>query len=130
MKSNKLRKLIRDNLITLIEDYEELKNVFYRIADDKALYPHIVFSLDSSVMNSDDSNRQIYNLVVDVWDKGESFETVEDIADSVESLLNKENLPQVSILPTFWQTSRTQVYESDKAIKHIQLRFDVQNYER
>lgn len=122
MRTNDLKKLVQTKLKTLTAD------VYYELASDQALYPHIVFSFDT--VNLDDLSRQDYMLYVDVWDKGKNTKGVDDLCDQVESLLQAENLPQTHILPTFYLVDRKNIPDSDKLIRHRLIKFQVQNYER
>ena len=122
MRTNDLKKLIQTKLKTVTS------LVYHEIADEKALYPHIVFGFDR--IDLEDLSRQDYVLVIDVWDKGNSTTQVDDLAESVENLLQAENLPQENILPTFYLMDEHNVRDEDKAIKHKQIRFQIQNYDR
>ena len=121
-KTNDLKKLIQTKLKTLTT------NVYFEIAIDNALYPHIVFTFDN--VNLDDLSRQDYILNVDIWDKGKSTTAVDDLTDKVESLLQAQNLPQTHVLPTFYLIDRKTIPDEDKQIQHRLVRFQIQNYTR
>lgn len=121
-KTNALKKLIQTKLKTLTTD------VYFETAADNALYPHIVFSFRT--INLDDLSRQDYMLDVDVWDKSKNTVNVDQLADQVEGLLHCQNLPQTTILPTFYLVDRKAIIDEDKQIKHRLVRFQVQNYVR
>ena len=121
-KTNALKKLIQTKLKTLTTD------VYFETAANNALYPHIVFSFRT--INLDDLSRQDYMLDVDVWDKGKNTVNVDQLADQVEALLHCQNLPQTTILPTFYLVDRKAIIDEDKQIKHRLVRFQVQNYVR
>jgi hypothetical protein len=122
MRTNDLIELIKTKLSTVAS------NVYYEVADEDALYPHVVFSFQQ--LNLGDLSRQDYELDVDVWDKGEETETVENLCDSIEHLLHGANLPQKNILPTFYLIDRRILFDEDKEIRHRVVRFQIQNYER
>lgn len=122
MKTNDLRKLIQTKLKTCCD------NVFYEQATTDALYPHCVFEFTS--VDLGDIYRDDLILTVDVWDKGNSLTNIENLCDSIEALFNNANLPQTTILPTFFRISRTSVKDDVKSIKHRVLKFQIQNYER
>jgi hypothetical protein len=122
MRTNDLIELIKTKLSTVAS------NVYYEVADEDALYPHVVFSFQQ--INLGDLSRQDYELDVDVWDKGEETETVENLCDSIEHLLHGANLPQKNILPTFYLIDRRILFDEDKEIRHRVVRFQIQNYER
>lgn len=121
-KTNDLKKLIMTQLKTLTS------NVYYEIAADNALYPHIVFSF--KMINLGDLWRQDYTLDVDVWDKGQNTTRIDSLCDDIEKLLHMQNLPQTGILPTFYLIDRRSIIDEDKSIKHRLVRFQIQNYER
>ena len=121
-KTNDLKKLIMVQLKTLTS------NVYYEIAADNALYPHIVFSF--KMINLGDLWRQDYTLDVDVWDKGQNTTRIDSLCDDIEKLLHMQNLPQTGILPTFYLIDRRSIIDEDKSIKHRLVRFQIQNYER
>lgn len=121
-RTNELKKLIQTKLKTLTT------NVFFEVATDNALYPHIVFSFRE--INLGDISRQDYTLDVDVWTKGKNSTTVDELADKVEDLLHAQNLPQTNVLPTFYKIDRKSILDSDKDIRHRLIRFQIQNYVR
>ena len=96
--------------------------------EEKKLYPHIVFTFRR--IDLQDLSRQDYILEVDVWDKEKDTTRVDNLADSVENLLQAKNLPQEHILPTFYLIDRRNILDEDKNIKHRQIQFQIQNYER
>lgn len=124
MRTNDLKKLVQSKLKTISNKVK----VYHEVADDKALYPHLVFSFRR--IDLSDLSRQDYILQVDVWDRSNSTTAVDDLADSVENLLQAENLPQEHILPTFYLIDRKTVEDEDKMIRHRIIQFQVQNYER
>lgn len=122
MRTNDLKKLITTQLKTLVS------NVYYEIADDNAMYPHVVYVFKT--IDLGDLSRQDYVLSIDVWSKGPSSRTIDDLCDSIENLLQSKNLPQENILPTFYLIDRQTLIDEDKSIKHRLIRFQIQNYER
>ena len=101
---------------------------YYRYAPKDAAYPYKTFNL--SRISLGDLARDDIDLCVDVWDHGSDTKAADRIADELEELFNAVNLPQETILPTFFRDSRFPVEEDDKTIQHIQLHFSVQNYTR
>ena len=121
-KTNSLRELIQTKLKTVCS------NVFYENASDDAMYPHCVFSFGN--ITNDDLYRNDITMSIDVWDKSTSAKVVEDLCDDIESMFNASNLPQKTILPTFFLVNRTPVPDEDKTIRHRLIKILVQNYER
>lgn len=122
MRTNDLKKLVQTKLKTLTT------NVYHELADKDAVYPHIVFTFRR--IDLQDLSRQDYILEVDVWDKEKDTTRVDNLADSVENLFQAKNLPQEHILPTFYLIDRRNILDEDKNIKHRQIQFQIQNYER
>lgn len=122
MRTNDLKKLVQTQLKTVTA------KVYHEVADNDAVYPHLVFSFRRIDLN--DLSRQDYVLQVDVWDRNNKTQRVDDLADEVENLLQAQNLPQQNILPTFYLIDRKTVEDEDKMIRHRQIQFQVQNYER
>ena len=122
MWTNDLKKLVQTQLKTVTA------KVYHEVADKDAVYPHLVFSFRRIDLN--DLSRQDYVLQVDVWDRDDKTQRVDDFADEVENLLQAQNLPQQNILPTFYLIDRKTVEDEDKMIRHRQIQFQVQNYER
>lgn len=121
-RTNELKELVQTKLKTLTT------KVYFELADEKAMYPHVVFSFGE--LNLGDLSREDYTLDVDVWDKGKSTTAIDDLCDSIEDLLHQQNLPQTNILPTFYKIDRKTIPDTDKMIRHRLIRFQIQNYER
>ena len=127
-RTNELRKLINVMLSEEVFVKEnDIKDVYFEVADDNALFPHIIFTFDN--VNLDDLHRKDKSLVVDIYDKSDSAFRVEKIADEIEDMFNAKNLPQEHILPTFFLENRRAVPDEDKKIRHRQIEILVQNYE-
>lgn len=122
MRTNDLKKLVQTKLKTVTA------NVYHELADEDALYPHVVFGFRRLDLN--DISRQDYVLEINVWDKRSSTTVVDDITDSIENLLQAENLPQDHVLPTFYLIDRSNIPDEDKLIRHRRIQFQIQNYER
>lgn len=129
MKTNELRSMIVSQLNNLRTGYG-LNGIFYQIAQDEAMFPHIVFDFDNVRTMSDDRNRRDYKMIIDVFDKNNSTVLINNLADAIEELLDQKNLPQTGVLPTLFFESRRNIPDEDKMIKHIQIVLTIQNYER
>lgn len=121
-KTTDLRKLIQTQLLTACSD------VFYETAPADKMYPHIVWDLTR--IDLGDLSRDDLILDVDIWDRNTDAKNIDNLADAVEALFNAQNLPQLTILPTFFRIDRKSVPDEDKKIKHRVLSFQVQNYVR
>jgi len=123
-KTAELKSLIETKLLTKSSD------VYYRSAPDDSAFPYVVHSLRN--VNLGDLNRDTAFLDVDIWNRSvldsDDWSAIEIIADNIESLFNNANYPTGNILPTFYRDMRQYVEDSDKAIQHINLTFEIQNY--
>lgn len=120
MTGNDLRELVQGKLLTLCN------NVYYFLADEHRMYPHIVFNLSRSMKY--DFARDDVTLDVDIFAKSEV--DAQDLADDVENMFNNMNDPQTDLLPTFFVESIKNVVDADKDIRHKSVEITVQNYER
>ena len=100
---------------------------YHRNAAPDAAYPYKTYEVSVSFPDSCQVNCE---LTVDIWNRGPDWKAVEEIADQIEEIFNDANLPQDTILPTFFRESRTPVADPDKALQHIQQRFFVHLYEK
>lgn len=130
MRINDLKQLVKGQLLMLKNRFPDIVDVYYQLADEDDLYPHIVFDFPGNIMNAEDLAGRTITLDVDIWDRQISSYLAEEMADAVEDLLNNKNLPQERILPTFYLETRTPVREEDPRIKHIVVRFSIDMYER
>lgn len=99
---------------------------YYGSAVRTAVNPYKVFSI--SRVNLGDLSRDDFDLCVDVYDRATDPKRVDEIADKIEELFNDANIPQPTILPTFFRESRYPVEEDEKDHQHIQLHFLVELY--
>lgn len=120
-RTNDLKKLIQTMLKT------KFNNVFFEQGQQDKMYPSAVFSLRS--VDLGDLARKDYILEVDVWTKGESTYTADNMTDTVCDLLQAENLPQLTILPVFYLIDSRSILDEDKEINHRLIRFQVQLYD-
>lgn len=118
-KTALLRKLVREQMQTV--DGE----TYHKSAPPDAAYPYKTFTLRSVTFTD---ARDDFDLCVDIWHRGDQ-KVAEELADRVEKLFRNANLPQETILPTFYRDARYDLEDPDKTLHHIQLRFLVQLYE-
>lgn len=115
-----LRKLIEQQLDTVSG------KSCYKTAPKDVGFPYKVFSFEN--IDLGDKNRDDIILVVDIYTKDDK--QADTIADSIEPLFNAVNSPTDTILPTFYRLSRKPIPDEDITIHRVQLRFQIQNYER
>ena len=119
-KTNDLRKVI-------VEQLRAVPGQTYHMdALPNAQYPYKTYRLsaefpDCALMN--------FELTVDIWDRSVDWKAVEEIADSIEILLNGANLPHGPLYPTFFLEGRDPVSDPDKQVQHLQQRFYIHLYE-
>ena len=118
-KTATLRKLVRETLQTVQGE------TYHNSAPSDAVYPYKTFALKNVFFTEE---RDDFDLCVDIWGRGD-WKVVEEIADQIEKLFRNTNLPQPTILPTFFRENRYNLDDPDKTLQHIQLRFLVQLYE-
>ena len=109
---NKLLKLILDTLKS------KHPRVYHENAPKNAEYPYIVFNINDGLK----SHRDDLILTIDIWDRNDSSMVIEDLADTIDKLLDEANLPK------FYRQQRLKVEDPDKTLKRRQLRFNVQTY--
>lgn len=119
-KTEALRKLVREKLQTVQGE------TYHRSAPPSAAYPYKVYTLKSVTFTD---ARDDFDLCVDIWDRGSDPKVAEEIADQIEQLFQDANMPQDTILPTFFRDNRYTLEDPDKQLQHIQLHFLVQLYE-
>jgi hypothetical protein len=119
-KTLELRKLIMQKLNTTTG------YTYYQTASKDTGFPYKVFSFEN--IDLGDINRDDLILEVNVYTK--DADQVDSIADTIEPLFNAVNSPTGKILPTFFRLSRKPIPDEDITIHRVQLRFQIQNYER
>ena len=119
-KTNALREIIQTKISSIVKS-------FYRVSDEKESYPFAVY--DFETIDLGDIARDDLILIIDVWGKGKDTSAIEDIADQIEAMFNAANLPNESVLPTFYRISRKPIDDEDKTLIRRQLKFQIQNYE-
>jgi len=115
-----LRKLVQTQLSNVTG------GTYYSRAPKDASLPYKTFTLSRVDLN--DLSRDDYDLQIDIWDVAADPRRVDSIGDAIEEQLHEQNLPQTTILPTFYRSNRYPVDDDDKSIIHSQLHFEVQLY--
>ena len=120
-KTLDLRKLVKAQLDTTAG------KTYHKTADRDDEFPYKVFTL--ARVDLGDLARDDFDLCIDIHDRAPDSKLVDQIADEIEALFNDANLPQSTILPTFFRDSRYPVEEADKHFQHVQMHFTVELYE-
>ena len=101
-------------------------NVYYEGNQDPAVYPRLVFDLNEV---SYDSGKTLCQLEVNVIGYGTSTRSIEDLADTAQSTLNKYYFMNNEIQFTVYRGLRQKVEEEDKLIIRRRLLFEIQLHE-
>lgn len=121
-KTRELQKLIRSDLLRFKD--EGVVEVYFRVANRDAMYPHIVFDITGA--DDSDLSRTDYDVDIDIYAKTQ--ETAYDLADKIEDVFRAFNQPEEGILPTFHLVTRATVDDPDTDIKRELIRMTCQLY--
>ena len=92
-----------------------------------SIYPYIV--ADSSNINTQLYPRVDVDLVLNIWDKSQNYIKVNEIADIIQSALNRNSKVADDITATFYLNIRKNVDDEDKELKRVYMLFDVEIYQ-
>ncbi len=127
-RTNDLRQLVKMMLdVSDFKGKHGIKEVYYKIASDSTMFPHLIFTVKS--INLGYLDRKDYLITIDIYTKG-SEKLANDIADDVERMFNNANMPCENILTTFFINGRRDVLDEDKKIQHIEIDIQAQLYEK
>lgn len=101
-------------------------NVYNDNANQSSCYPYIV--IDSSKIDTNDFPKVNIELEINIWDKHNSYKTVNQIADDIQNYLNHENHTNENIIGTFYMNIRNNLPDVDKALKRCLMQFDIELY--
>lgn len=96
-------------------------------APDGAAYPYVVYNIGS--WNYTDARDDIV-MDIDIWDLYPNYSRVEAMADAIEFAFTGDAVygATSNVLPQFFRYLRTKVPDTDKKIKRINLKVEIQNY--
>lgn len=92
-----------------------------------SIYPYIV--IDSSNISTQLYPRVDVDLALNIWDKSQNYIKVNEIADIIQSALNRESKVADNITATFYLNTRKNVDDEDKELKRVYMLFDVEIYQ-
>lgn len=92
-----------------------------------SIYPYIV--ADSSNINTQLHPRVDVDLVLNIWDKSQNYIKVNEIADIIQSALNRNSKVTDDITATFYLNVRKNVDDENKELKRVYMLFDVEIYQ-
>ena len=91
-----------------------------------SIYPYLV--MDSSNISTQLYPRIDVDLELNVWDKSQNYIKVNEIADIIQSALNRNSKVADNITATFYLNTRKNVDDEDKELKRVYMLFDVEIY--
>lgn len=100
--------------------------VYYEEAPDKRNFPYVVFEL-SEVLHS--YGKTTFQLEINVIGHGEASSTIENLSDTIQTMLNKYFFINSDVEFTVYQGIRQIVKEDDKQIIRRRMLFEVQLHE-
>lgn len=92
-----------------------------------SIYPYLV--MDSSNISSQMYPRVDVDLEINVWDKSQNYIKVNEVADIIQSALNRNSIVADNITATFYLNTRKNVDDEDKELKRVYMLFDVEIYQ-
>nr|DAL46933.1 MAG TPA_asm: hypothetical protein [Caudoviricetes sp.] len=113
-----------------------LKNILNSLVDVKvfndrsrkdSIYPYVV--MDSSNISTQLYPRVDVDLTLNIWDKSQNYIKVNEIADIIQSALNRNSKVADNITATFYLNTRKNVDDEDKELKRVYMLFDVEIYQ-
>lgn len=92
-----------------------------------SIYPYVV--MDSSNISTQLYPRVDVDLTLNIWDKSQNYIKVNEIADIIQSALNRNSKVADNITATFYLNIRKNVDDEDKELKRVYMLFDVEIYQ-
>lgn len=92
-----------------------------------SIYPYVV--MDSSNISTQLYPRVDVDLTLNIWDKSQNYIKVNEIADIIQSALNRKSEVADNITATFYLNIRKNVDDEDKELKRVYMLFDVEIYQ-
>lgn len=92
-----------------------------------SIYPYVV--MDSSNISTQLYPRVDVDLTLNIWDKSQNYIKVNEIADIIQSALNRNSKVADNITATFYLNIRKNADDEDKELKRVYMLFDVEIYQ-
>ena len=116
-----------NELIKII--YSELKKVHEKVyqceADENSDYPYVTFNLQTGI-KTDTRYDDVLNI--EIWDTNEDTSEIENIADSIERLLDFKCINTDNLSTVFYRETRANSTQADDEVYCRELRFETQTY--
>ena len=122
MDKNEIEIFLKKILDSLVD-----VKVFNDRSRSDSIYPYLV--MDSSNISSQLYPRVDVDLEINVWDKSQNYIKVNEIADIIQSALNRNSKVADNITATFYLNTRKNVDDEDKELKRVYMLFDVEIYQ-
>lgn len=105
---------------------EKCENVFLEKAEDNSPFPYLVYSLSNGINNH---SQMIYTLDIDVWDKAETTEGIDELSKVLKRLDETSYIDEnVQFVMYFDRLLNTK--SEHKELKRYTLIFEVRAIER
>jgi hypothetical protein len=116
-------------LKTIFQTLSQVDVPFYlEVVPEGTPFPYAVFSMPGSF--NLESDRQDFQLYVDVWDNISDNTRIETITNQIDEVLYKLRITNEHHLLIFQRESRLMLPDPDPKIKRRQMRYLVKTYER
>lgn len=122
MNKNEIEIFLKKALDPLID-----VKVFNDRSRKDSVYPYIV--IDSSNISTQLYPRIDVDLELNIWDKNQNYIKVNEIADIIQSALNRTSKVAGNITATFYLNTRKNMDDEDKELKRVYMLFDVEIYQ-
>ena len=99
--------------------------VFYETAPDNVSFPYVVFDLPNSFRLED---AEVFNLDVDVWDRGKDTTELETLTTTIERALNGLFYNDAAQFLYIYRESRLRLDSENLALRRRQIRFSLKYY--
>lgn len=122
MNKNEIEIFLKKTLDSLID-----VKVFNDRSRKDSVYPYVV--IDSSNISTQLYPRIDVDLELNIWDKNQNYVKVNEIADIIQSALNRTSKVADNITATFYLNTRKNMDDEDKELKRVYMLFDVEIYQ-
>ena len=122
MNKNEIEIFLKKTLDSLID-----VKVFNDRSRKDSVYPYIV--IDSSNISTQLYPRIDVDLELNIWDKNQNYVKVNEIADIIQSALNRTSKVADNITATFYLNTRKNMDDEDIELKRVYMLFDVEIYQ-
>ena len=112
---------IKKEIINLIKPINS--NVSFDLASEVLMFPHVTCHLGPSYVRE---GLHSFLLDVDVWDRSQSTEKVDSLAELISEKLDRTLINFSGLNITIWYTGMNSIEDTDKTIKRKTCSFELQ----